>query len=193
MLFRSNLPNPCAADECITVDSATDVAAVLIFAGDKVSGQSRNNDANPAYSSSDKSTLTNYLEGVNATAIQQNSPTILSPRVFSKVPAGGNDTVMCIRADAVTGLFVDPTCIATSICSTDARSPSGLAGYRSGNVNNCNAGSNKVLPACQTLVNRIASNNCSCKKAANDFIGKKCLGGFTQQKCQDAYTSLAAC
>ena len=190
----ASLPNPCAADECITVDSATDVAAVVIFAGEKVSGQNRNNDANPAYTSSDKSAVTNYLEGVNATAIQQNTPNIASPRVFSKTPAGGNDTVMCIRTDVVTGLlYVDPTCAATSACSTDARAPSGLAGYRSGNVNNCNAGSNKVVPACQTLADRIGANNCSCKKAAKDFISKKCLGGFTDPKCQAAYTTLTTC
>ncbi len=192
-VVAASLPNPCTADECITVDSATDVAAVLIFAGEKVSGQNRNNDANPAYTSSDKSTVTNYVEGVNATAIQQNTPNIVSPRVFSKTPAGGNDTVMCIRADPVTGLYVDPTCAATSVCSTDARPPSGLAGYRSGNVNNCNAGSNKVLPACQTLADRIGTNNCSCKKAAKDFISKKCLGGFTDPKCQAADTTLTTC
>lgn len=189
-LVVASLPNPCTADECITVDSATDVAAVLIFAGQKVAGQSRNNDANPAYTSSDKSAVTNYLENVNATSILQNSPTILSPRVFTKAPAGGDDTVMCIRSNAVTGLFVDPTCAATSVCNTDA---TGLASYRSGNVNNCNAGSNNVLLACKTLSDRINSNNCSCKKAANDFISKKCLGGFTNQKCLDAHTSLAAC
>ena len=192
-LVAASLPTPCAVDECITVDSATDVAAVLIFAGQKVAGQSRNNDANPAYTSSEKSSVTNYLENVNATSIQQNSPTMLSPRVFTKAPAGGEDTVMCIRSNAVTGLYVDPTCAATSVCSVDANPPSGLAGYRSGNVNNCNAGSNKVLPACQALSDRINSNNCSCKKGAQDFISKKCLGGFSEQKCLDAYTSLAAC
>ena len=187
------LPDPCVADECITVDGATDVAAVLIFAGQKVAGQSRNNDANPAYTSSEKSTVTNYLENPNATSIQQNSPTMLSPRVFTKAPAGGEDTVMCIRSNFLTGLYVDPTCAATSVCSVDANPPSGLAGYRSGNVNNCNAGSNNVLPACKTLSDRINSNNCSCKKAAKDFISKKCLGGFAEQKCQDAYTSLTGC
>ena len=196
-VVAASLPDPCAADECITVDGATDVAAVLIFAGTKLSGQSRNNDANPAYTSAAKSTVTNFLESVNVAAIQQNTPTALSPRVFSKSPVGGNDTVMCIRTSVVTGLYVDPTCSATSACTTDAGAPSGLASYRSGggtgNVNNCNAGSNTVLPACQTLVDRIKSNNCSCKKAATDFIGKKCLGGFTEPKCQTAYNALTTC
>lgn len=189
-LVAASLPNPCAADECLTVGTATDVAAVLIFAGEKVSGQNRDNDTNPAYTSSGKSTVTNYLEAVNATAIQQNTPNMASPRLFSKTPAGGNDTVMCIRSNAVSGLYVDPTCAAISTCSADA---SELAGYRSGNINNCKLGTKDVLPACQTLADRIGSNNCACKKAAKDFISKKCLNGFTEPKCENAYTSLTTC
>jgi len=183
------LPNPCTLDECLKVDSATGIAAVLIFAGEKQVGQSRNNDANPLYSSAAKSSVTNYLEGVNAVSIQQNSPTMGTPRQFSQT--AGNDTVMCISAHPVTGLYVDPTCSTpTSTCTSNANS---LAGYRSGNTNNCKVGTNSVLPACQNLVNTISSNNCSCKKSANDFISKQCLDGFTKPKCQNAYNALMAC
>lgn len=102
--------------------------------------------------------------------------------------------MMCIRSNALTGLYVDPTCASISVCSTDARPPlPGLAGYRSGNTNNCKQGTKNVLPACQTLADRIGSNNCACKKAAKDFISKKCLNGFAAPKCQDAYTLLTTC
>ena len=188
--FAASAANPCAVDECLTVDASTDVAAALIFSAEKVTGQTRNNDANPAYTSTDKGAVTNSLEGVNATAILQNTPNIATPRVFSKTPAGGNDTVMCIRVDPATGLYVDPTCAASSICTTDATA---LGGYRSGSVNNCNVGSNQVLAACQTLANRISANNCSCKKGAKDFISKKCLSAIVEPKCINAHTSLTAC
>ena len=185
------LPDPCTLDECLKVDGATSIAAVLIFAGSKLSGESRNNDANPVYTSADKSNVLNYLEGVNATAIQQNSPTIVSPRQFSRT--AGNDSVMCIKADPITGLYVDPTCTATSLCSLNARPPSGLAGYVSGVINNCKVGTKSVLAACQNLANALSNNNCSCKKSANDFISSQCLNGFTNPKCQNAYNALLAC
>jgi type II secretory pathway pseudopilin PulG len=193
--YAPNSPSPtpanaCALTECITVDGVPGFAAVVIFAGMKQSGQSRNNDANPAYTSADKSSAANYLEGVNATAILQNSPSLGAPRQFSKV--GGNDTVMCISANPGTGLlYVDPTCsIPTSTCTSNANS---LAGYKSGNSNNCKVGTKSVLAACQNLADTISSNNCSCKKPAKDFISKKCLDGFTDPKCLAAYTSLSAC
>ena len=180
---------PCTFDECLNVDSATGIAAVLIFAGEKQTGKSRNNDANPLYSSADKANVTNYLEGVNAVAIQQNSPNISSPRQFSKI--AGNDIVMCVNANPITGLYVDPTCSTpVSTCTSNANS---LAGYRSGNTNNCKVGSNTVLAACQNLANTISNNNCSCKKSANDFVSGQCLNGFTKPKCQNAYNALLAC
>ena len=183
------LPDPCILDECLTVDGATGIAAVLIFAGPKLVGESRNNDANPLYTSADKSSALNYLEGVNAVSIQQNNPNRLSPRQFSKI--AGNDTVMCINANPITGLYVDPTCSTpVSTCTSNANS---LAGYKSGNNNNCKVGTKSVLAACQNLANAIGSANCSCKKSANDFISNPCLNGFTNPKCQNAYTALLAC
>ncbi len=173
------------------MDGVPGFAAVVIFAGIKQPGENRNNDANPAYTSADKSNAANYLEGVNATAILLNSPSLGAPRQFSKV--AGDDTVMCVFQDPTLGMTVDPTCAATSQCSIDSRLPSGLAGYRSVNINNCKVGKNRVLPACQTLADRIDSNNCSCKKAAKSFISNLCLDGFTKPKCQDAYDSLRAC
>lgn len=182
--------SPCLIDECLTVDGVTGIAAVVIFAGRKQTGQTRNNDSNPAYTSVQKSNPANYLEAINALSIQNNSPNMAMPRIFTKVT--GNDTVMCVRLDPdpTVGLFLDPTCGTTAVCSADGNS---LAGYRSGNTNNCKVGNQDVLPACQTLVDRINSNNCVCEKYAKQFIKKQCLDGFSLTTCQDAYNNLLAC
>jgi hypothetical protein len=193
--YAPDSPSPTPADactqrECITVDGVSGFAAVVILAGIKQAGQSRNIDVNPAYTSADKSNAANYLEGVNATAILQSNPSLEAPSQFSKV--AGNDTVMCISASPASGLlYVDPTCSTpASTCTSNANS---LAAYKSGNTNNCKLGTKSLLAACQNLAAMISSNNCSCKKSANDFISKKCLDGFADPKCQGAYTSLAAC
>ena len=180
-------PNPCATRECITVDGVSGFAAVVLFAGIKQPGQSRNNNANPAYASADKSNPANYLDSVNATAILQNSPSVGAPRQFSKL---GANTLICVFQDPSVGMKVDPTCSADTQCSIDSGA---LAAYRSGNTNNCKSSGRGPIPACKTLADRINRNNCSCKRAANDFLGGRCLGGFTDPRCQNAYNLLAAC
>jgi hypothetical protein len=177
--------DPCGGGlECLTVDGTPKVAAVLIFAGIKQPGQSRNTNAD--YSSPDKSAPANYLEGVNLSSIQSNTPGSPPwPRQFSN--SAGNDTVMCVMND----LTVDTTCGGTSVCSSDGAS---LAAYRSGTANNCLQGKNKIQPACQTIVDRIKKNNCSCKSKAADFVSNVCLiKGFTTTKCLNAYNGVNPC
>jgi hypothetical protein len=94
---------------------------------------------------------------------------------------------MCVMND----LTVDPTCGGASVCSSDGAS---LAAYRSGTANNCLQGINKIQPACQTIVDRINKNNCSCKPKAADFVSKDCLTkGFTTTKCLNAYNGVRDC
>ena len=181
--------DPCGGGlECLTVDGTPKVAAVLIFAGIKQSGQSRNTNAD--YSSPDKSAPANYLEGVNLASIQSNIPGSPPwPRQFSN--SAGNDAVMCVMNDPSAGLIVDPICGGVSACSTDGAS---LAAYRSGIANNCLQGKDKMQPACKTIVDRIKKNNCSCKASATDFVSKECLTkGFTTTKCLNAYNGVLAC
>jgi hypothetical protein len=193
--FAPNSPvasdaNPCLSEECLTVDGLANVAAVVIFSGRKQTGQSRNNNANPSYASADKNSPANFLEGINATAIVNNSPSIASPRQFSKL--SGNDIIMCVRFDTATGLYADPTCESTSACTSDG---SFLASKRDGNTNNCKVGKDDVDPLCKAAENRIHQNNCTCHKAGHDFNSKECLKGFNPpgSKCDNAYTSLASC
>ena len=179
--------DPCAAtSECMTVDGTTKVAAVLIFGGIRQAGQSRNTNAE--YSSPDKSNPANYLEGINLTSIQQNTPSAASPRQFSN--SAGNDTVMCITNHLTLGMIVDPTCGATN-CRPDGAS---LAAYRSGTTNICLKGKDKMQPACKTLVDRISANNCYCKSKATEFVSRECLTkGFTTTKCLNAYSGVNSC
>ena len=88
---------PCASGTCLTVDGVGPYAAVLIYAGKKLTSpaQSRGTLAQ-------KIVASNYLEGVNATSIQAGNGT-----VFTKViSATQNDTLICINQD----LTIDPTC-----------------------------------------------------------------------------------
>ncbi len=187
-------PDPCATEECLTVEGTPGIAAVLIFAGKKQTGQSRNTNAD--YSSPQKSfwstttaPYSNFLEGANALSIQDNTADFTSPRTFSKY--SGNDTVICVRKDSGSGMmYVDPTCATSSTCSIDG---SALDAYRSGAVNGCKIGKKDVLPACEILVDRINDNNCSCEKAAKKFIKKPCLNDPTETKCVSVITDLQSC
>ena len=178
--------DPCGGGlECLTVDGTPKVAAVLIFAGIKQSGQSRNTNAD--YSSPDKSAPANYLEGVNLSSIQSNTPGSPPwPRQFSN--SAGNDTVMCVMNDPGAGLVVDATCGAGTACTADGNS---LASYGTLSANNCRQGKDGVIPACQTLANRINNNNCSCKASATIFISKGCVSkDWLAAKCQNAWNAL---
>ena len=187
-------PDPCSTEECLTVEGTPDMAAVLIFAGKKQTGQNRNTETD--YSSPQKSfwststaPYSNFLEGSNALSIQDNTADFASPRTFTKY--SGNDTVMCIRKDSVSGMmFVDPACGASSTCSVDG---SALDAYRSGTANACKIGKKDVLPACEVLVDSINDNNCSCEKAAKQFIKKPCLDDLGHSKCVSVITDLQAC
>jgi hypothetical protein len=180
--------DPCAnpSATCYTVDTVDDIAAVVIFAGPKQGAQSRNNNANPSFASTDRNSASNFLEGANLSAIQTN-PTTPVARTFSKT--AGNDTVMCIRVNG-SGLYVDPTCGKSATCTADGNS---LAGYRSGSTNNCKFGANGIIPTCQTLTTRLNQNNCSCEAAAKTFISRDCLNGISATKCTQAHTSVDNC
>lgn len=187
-LANAQNANPCASADCLSVVGPTgtvdDFAAVLIFSGKKQAGQSRNTDAQRADTQ-------NYLEGVNATAMQ--NPTTASARTFSMIE--GNDTVMCVKAVSANNIVADPTCSVvittpTSSCPADGAA---LAAYRSGNTNNCKVGRREVLQACRDLERSLDRNNCSCERGARDFIQRRCLDGFGSERCQDAYNDLLAC
>jgi type II secretory pathway pseudopilin PulG len=179
--------DPCASDECLQVDGAGGIAAVIILADARSAGQSRNNDANPAYSSAEKGNPANYLEGTNLAAILNNSPSMATPRSFTNL---ANDTVLCVLK-AGGSMVVDPTCNSPFACSTSADA---LAAYRSGTSNLCKVGTDKVLPTCKALKDKIEKNGCSCKGAARNFIERECITkGFTTAKCINAYNTLIAC
>jgi len=87
--------SPCAAGTCLTVDGIGPYAAVLLYAGYRLSGQARAQQ-------SDKTVATNYLEGTNATAVAAGNGT-----AFTKIiGATANDQLICINQD----LTLDPTC-----------------------------------------------------------------------------------
>jgi hypothetical protein len=202
--------NPCNIDECIDVQDPdnikTNMAAVVIFSGERLPGQDRNNSANPSYVSTDKADPANYLEGANVAAIQTNPTGGSSPnRLFSKIAS--NDTIMCLRSlpgALGTELFVDPTCGATARCVTDGGL---LAGYRAGATNNCRVGTSGIAAACKAIARDIDINNCpgngttfdssgqpySCERGARDFMSYECLQGFASARCQLAHTALINC
>ncbi len=204
------LNDPCSVDECVNVQDPdnikTNMAAVIIFSGERLTGQGRNNNANPSYLSNDKADPANYLEGVNVTAIQTNPTSGSAPnRLFSKTT--GNDTIMCLRslpAGAGTELFVDPTCGTSARCVTDGGL---LAAFRSGTTNTCRVGTSGIAAACEAIARDIDINNCpgdgttfdsmgqpySCDRAARDFVGYECLQGFASARCQLAHTALSNC
>jgi len=194
--------DPCASAECINVQdpdgTKTDIAAVVIFSGARQAGQSRDNNANPSYMSTDKANAANYLEGVNVTSIQTNPASSDPNRLFSKI--AGNDSIMCLVSLPVgsdTELFVDPTCGASARCVSDGTL---LAAYRAGAANNCRVGTSGIDANCQTYADRIKMNNCpgagptySCKRAARDFLSYDCLLGFASAECQLAHATLTTC
>jgi hypothetical protein len=204
--------DPCILEECISVaDSGgirNNMAAVILFSGSRMPTRSRNNDANPAYTSADKAEPANFLDGINLFTIRTNpGPAVTSDRLFSKL--SGNDTIMCLRPLPVgtgTELFVDPTCGASASCTVDG---SLLAAYRTGATNNCRAGTSGVSAACTSLMRNIDINNCpgdgttfidgdptrpySCERGARDFVSFDCLEGFSTPRCQLAYTALTKC
>ncbi len=197
--------DPCDFGECIDVENPapdglqTGMAAVVIFAGAKMPGQSRNNNTNPSYGSDDKNDPANYLEGVNAVSITRNPLASIEPnRLFSKTV--GNDSIMCLYTPVgiADELRIDPTCGATARCVSDGDL---LAAYRSGTNNTCRIGSSAIDVTCASLAQRISINNCpgsgsstySCKRAANDFLSPECLQGITSTKCIDAHAALTTC
>lgn len=193
--------DPCASAECLEVDGAAGIAAVVIFAGKKQPDQSRNTNTSTAtltdYSSPDKSfwstttpPYSNFLNATNAVSIQDNTAVMATPRTFEKFV--GNDTVMCVRKNSGTGLLiVDPTCSANSACDVDGDAL--VNTYRSGATNLCKFGKKDVLSDCQNLVDQINDNNCSCEKAARDFIRKPCLDNLGDSKCTSVITNLQNC
>jgi hypothetical protein len=188
----ATLSDPCTGGlECMKTDGGVKTAAVLIFPGTIQTGQSRNTNAD--YTSPDKSNPANYLEGTNLTSIQSNTPSPGTPRVFSN--AAGNDTVMCILNNPTLGLYADPSCGSTTVCTINATA---LAAYRSGDLNLCRDGtSDKAIAPCKTLDNKIGTLNCSCAPSSKEFVGKECItkgfGASAPAKCPAAYNALLAC
>lgn len=205
------MDDPCGESylECIDIEDPdtirTNFAAVVIFAGAKQSGQTRDNDVNPSYTSADKADPANYLEGINVTSIQTNPGLNAPNRLFSKT--AGNDSMMCLYTPlpgSPTSLAIDPTCGATAACTSDG---SLLAAYRAGSTNNCRVGSSGIDSTCRSLGDRIHINNCpgdgttfdpngqpySCKRGAREFLSYECLEGFATARCQLAYTALTKC
>lgn len=176
---------PCSdpSAKCLLVDGAGPFAAVLLFAMDRQAGQNR--VTNLDYSSTDKGNPANYLAGVNLAAILENNKANAAWGVFTKT--GVNDALVCILPD----LSVDPTCSNVSACTLDANI---LLSYRDGmtNKNNCKVGK-KARPECTSAVDRLTTNNCSCKKPAGDYIKKPCIDNLGGGKCVNAITALDAC
>jgi len=175
--------DPCSAGECLTVDGVSGFAAVLVFANKRQSTQSR--VTNTDYTSPDRGNVANFLEGVNATSIQDTGAAASRP--FSR--SAGNDVIVCVRHDASAGLVVDANCSNINVCTADADI---LLSYRSGNTNNCKAGK-KVIQACKNAEERLKSNNCSCKKAAEEYLDKPCIDDLGNSKCPPHIASLEAC
>jgi hypothetical protein len=198
----SDKPDPCsvAGQECLTVEGTGKFAAVLIFAAEKrvVPQQNRNTVADATYASPDKGNPANYLEGTNLAAIQNNAPSSAAPRNFSKT--AGNDTLICIQANAT--LTVDPTCgiipgAPSGTCNADGQL---LTSFVSGNVNNCKdppgppkPALGEAIQACVDIVDRIVANRCDCDKKANEFLGKPCIDHPNDPKCPPKIAALNAC
>ena len=99
VIAAANLCNtPTAAGrKCLYVDGIGPYASIVIFAGRRQTGQSRDTVSN-------KNLPGNYLEGINATAITNNNPS--DPQFGKFTRAGGNEQIVCIR----TNLTVDTSC-----------------------------------------------------------------------------------
>ncbi|MES2772094.1 MAG: hypothetical protein V4623_09010, partial [Pseudomonadota bacterium] len=102
--FKAKAPStgsecaPSGAD-CISVDGAGPFAAVVIFAGAPLSGQSR-------ATLDDKNNLSNYLEGVNVTALQADPVDASTFGKFSSLV--GNDKFVCITQNMTLDLTCSP-------------------------------------------------------------------------------------
>lgn len=92
----ASVPQNCTVGGCVTVDGSLPYAALLIYSGKKLMGQSRLNNTdivNPA----------NYLESQNSLEIANNT----GSGDFTKLTsASSNDVLVCIRQN----LTIDLTC-----------------------------------------------------------------------------------
>ena len=86
-----------AGRKCLYVDSIGPYAGIVIFAGSLKTGQTRTTLA-------EKNSAANYLEGINATAINIHNPTNSQFGQFAQI--GSNDQIVCIRKD----LSIDVNC-----------------------------------------------------------------------------------
>ena len=82
--------------KCLYVDGIGPYAGIIIFAGSRQAGQARE-------TLNDRNSVANYLEGINATAININTPS--SPQ-FGQFAHAGNDQIVCIKKDS----SIDITC-----------------------------------------------------------------------------------
>ncbi|HUF20059.1 MAG TPA: hypothetical protein VMP00_04830 [Burkholderiales bacterium] len=195
----STEPDPCLFGKCLTVDGEGPFAAVLIFAGERRDGQSRNTNAD--YSSPDKGNLANYLEDENLFALQASAPSDPNWGIFMRT--AGNDIVLPICADAALNVY--PNCdFATtppqSQCESDGLL---LLGYQDSvdpKKNNCKntAGKGKhadpAIQECQDIRDRIKAN-CKkpCRDAAEDFLRRPCIDNLEDNKCVKVLEDLGTC
>lgn len=82
--------------KCLYVDGIGPYAAIVIFAGSRQTGQIRT-------TLNDRNSAENYLEGINAAAININAP---SNSQFGQFAHAGNDWLVCIKTD----LTLDTSC-----------------------------------------------------------------------------------
>lgn len=85
-----------AGRKCLYVDDIGPYAGVVIFAGNRQTGQVR-------ATLGDRNSAANYLDGINATAININAP---SNSQFGKFAHDGNDRLICIKVN----LTIDVNC-----------------------------------------------------------------------------------
>lgn len=109
----SGMANCGTPSTCLTVDGNGPYAAVVIFSGKKLAaenaptGQSRNTNAD--YTSTDKSSLLNYLAATNRTAMAAPGNGNFTKGSFTS--ASNNDMLACLKCD----LSLDVGCSATSL------------------------------------------------------------------------------
>lgn len=196
---HSMLSDPCNYGQCLTVDGEGPFAAVVIFAGERRAGQSRNTNAD--YSSPDKGSLANYLEGTNLAALTASGPGAAGWGAFSRT--AGNDILLPICADG--SLNVYPNCAFGTTppqtqCDSDGLL---LLSYRDAvdpKKNNCKNTEGKgkhvdeAIQACQDIRDRIKSN-CKkhCRDAAEDFLRKPCIDNLEDKKCDKVIEHLGSC
>jgi len=97
----------CSASGCLTINGSANYAAVVIFAGDKLTNATTGQVTQPRNTAADKGTPSNYLEGTNAASISANtglgtyqtSGTGFNDIVYAVAGDLSNLTVLCARAD----------------------------------------------------------------------------------------------